>query len=551
MNLLPGSEQSHSMAQNWLKTCLESHTQCAKPRGDFMPTRLLEIEHFHDQTYPRLRLRETFGREFAPYAALSYCWGGEQPITTTSQNINQHLIRINYTGLPKTIQDAITVASRLGLRYLWVDSLCIIQNDRQDKTFEIGQMPSIYSQARVTISASRASNVQEGFLQSRRQLNKDSPYPILEFSYCCQNGERGSIRLVPEVKEGSMEPLSKRGWALQERLLSSRVIEYGSLQTRWICMHEDGTQTDGLRLGVENESGRSDMIFRKALDVISFWGSSFSDASGISGIQRWKSILARYTKLTLTLPTDRLPAISGVAMGFSRILADEYCAGLWKSALIAELFWILDGDEKLLLRRPRVYQAPSWSWAAINDPITFLPEEPFDLIDPQFSVLSVDIQPVKSDLDQYDAKFGAVESGKLVLTGKLKAARWMHPHDPSKLSQWKVLRRPNDRDSDSYLRIKVRPDAIEEEFSTADADHIPVFLLKIIERRSQPDVVVQSRPPMGLMLRRNNELEYTRLGVFEFLLMRKDIYDFKAEFDRYQEQVAWLNDCETQTITIV
>jgi hypothetical protein len=56
---------------------------------------------------------------------------------------------------------------------------------------------------------------------------------------------------------------------------------------------------------------------------------------------------------------------------------------------------------------------------------------------------------------------------------------------------------------------------------------------------------------MGLMLRRNNELEYTRLGVFEFLLMRKDIYDFKAEFDRYQEQVAWLNDCETQTITIV
>jgi hypothetical protein len=516
-----------------------------------MPTRLLEIEHFHAQTYPRLRLRETFGREFAPYAALSYCWGGEQPITTTSQNINQHLIRINYTGLPKTIQDAITVASRLGLRYLWVDSLCIIQNDRQDKTFEIGQMPSIYSQARVTISASRASNVQEGFLQSRRQLNKDSPYPILEFSYCCQNGERGSIRLVPEVKEGSMEPLSKRGWALQERLLSSRVIEYGSLQTRWICMHEDGTQTDGLRLGVENESGRSDMIFRKALDVISFWGSSFSDASGISGIQRWKSILARYTKLTLTLPTDRLPAISGVAMGFSRILADEYCAGLWKSALIAELFWILDGDEKLLLRRPRVYQAPSWSWAAINDPITFLPEEPFDLIDPQFSVLSVDIQPVKSDLDQYDAKFGAVESGKLVLTGKLKAARWMHPHDPSKLSQWKVLRRPNDRDSDSYLRIKVRPDAIEEEFSTADADHIPVFLLKIIERRSQPDVVVQSRPPMGLMLRRNNELEYTRLGVFEFLLMRKDIYDFKAEFDRYQEQVAWLNDCETQTITIV
>lgn len=261
--------------------------------------------------------------------------------------------------------------------------------------------------------------------------------------------------------------------------------------------------------------------------------------------------MKRYTRLTLTLSTDRLPAISGVAMGFSRILADEYCAGLWKSALVTELLWLLDGDEKPLLRRPQVYQAPSWSWAAINDPITFLSEEPTDFVDPQFSVLSVDIQPVKSDLDQYDAKFGAVESGKLVLTGRLKAARWMHPHDPSKLSQWKVLRRLDDRDSDPYLRINVRPDAIEAEFSTADAEHIPVYLLKIIERRSQPDVLVQSRPPMGLLLRRNNESEYTRLGVFEFLLMRKGIYDFKAEFDRYQEQVAWLNDCEPQTISII
>jgi hypothetical protein len=202
MNLFPGSEQSHSMAQYWLKTCLESHTQCAKPRGDFMPTRLLEIEQFHDQTYyPRLRLRETFGRDFAPYAALSYCWGGKQPITTTSQNINQHLIRINYTDLPNTIQDAITVASKLGLRYLWVDSLCIIQHDRQDRTFEIGQMPSIYSQARVTISASRASSVQEGFLQSRRLLNQNSPYPILEFPYCCRMEKRGRFALSQRSKK--------------------------------------------------------------------------------------------------------------------------------------------------------------------------------------------------------------------------------------------------------------------------------------------------------------------------------------------------------------
>ncbi len=163
-------------------------------------------------------------------------------------------------------------------------------------------------------------------------------------------------------------------------------------------MYKDGTQTDGLRLGVENESGRSDMIFRKALDAIYFWGSSFGDAFGISGLQRWKSILKRYTKLTLVLSTARRPAISGVAMRFSRTLADEYCTGLW-TALITELLRVLDRDEKPLLRRPQVYQAPFWSWAATNGLLHSSPKNPLMLSTPQFSVLSVDIQLVKSDLD--------------------------------------------------------------------------------------------------------------------------------------------------------
>jgi hypothetical protein len=91
-----------------------------------MPTRLLEIGHFPDHGQPRLRLCETRGRDFAPYAALSYCWGGDQPTTTSFENISQHLIQINYTKLPATIQDALLITSKLRLRYLWVDSLCII-----------------------------------------------------------------------------------------------------------------------------------------------------------------------------------------------------------------------------------------------------------------------------------------------------------------------------------------------------------------------------------------------------------------------------------------
>lgn len=137
-----------------------------------------------------------------------------------------------------------------------------------------------------------------------------------------------------------------------------------------------------------------------------------------------------------------------------------YCAGLWRSALAMELFWILDDDQKLA-PRPRAYQGPSWSWATINGLVTSIPQEPSDSIDSQFSVVGVHIPPVKSALGEYDSRFGAVESGRLVLTGKVKAALWMHPQNPAKSPQWKVLRRPNYPNSDSYLRIKVWLDAIE------------------------------------------------------------------------------------------
>jgi hypothetical protein len=513
-----------------------------------MPTRIIEIEHVQNHTYPRLKLRETYELDIAPYAALSYCWGDDgQPVKTTSGNIHQHLTRLNYTDLPRTIQDAIIVTCKLGIRYLWIDSLCIMQNDNRDKSYEISQMPFIYSQATVTISACRAASVQEGFLHDRSQLDTNSRFPSLRFPYRCENGEITSIALVPEVREGLVEPLSVRGWALQERLLSSRVIEYGSSQTRWICLHEGGTQTDGLRRGADE----GDMVFRKALDVIqrdgrSFGGPQVEDISGISALERWRDILERYTKRKLTLSTDRLPAISGVATRFSRILADEYCAGLWKSALTTELLWEVV-DKENLASRPAQYQGPSWSWAAVNSSITFLSLEPSNSVDDHFSVVGVNIQPVKSDLDKFAAKFGAVESGRLVLTGKLADGLWMHR--PT-FSQWTVRRRGNW--GDRYLSISTRPDAIEEEFDKVVNACIPVCLLKILEGKTEAGGPPQRRPPMGVVLKRNKEDEYTRLGIFEFALKGAGLYDAgSAEFGRYQEQVAWLNNCETQTITIV
>jgi hypothetical protein len=131
-----------------------------------------------------------------------------------------------------------------------------------------------------------------------------------------------------------------------------------------------------------------------------------------------------------------------------------------------------------------------------------------------------------------------VEPGRIVLRGKLKAANWMHPQNAANSSQWKVLQRANYGDKDPYLRINVRPDAIEADFNNANADLIPVFLFKILERKTEPELGFQHKPPMGLVLRKNRGLEYTRPGVFEFILKGGYNRYYPDEFDRHQESRA-------------
>lgn len=169
-----------------------------------MPTRLIEIQN--GQAWPVLRLQESGQKNVEPYATLSYSWGGEQEVKTTLATVHRHLTRINIQDLPETIQGAILVTIELGLRFIWMDALCIIQDDPHDMEMEIASMPSVYSQATVTITASRAKSVEEGFLQDRIL---DIPH-MFRLPYKCPNGKVETIIFFPTLKE-STEPLDQRG----------------------------------------------------------------------------------------------------------------------------------------------------------------------------------------------------------------------------------------------------------------------------------------------------------------------------------------------------
>lgn len=213
------------------------HEDCVTARPLFMPTRLLRLERADNggQIYIRLETtaRSEIGRDEANaglYSTLSYCWGGEQNLQLNT-NSEETLTRgILVSSLPKTLLDAALVTWNLGLRSLWIDCLCIRQDDPEEKALEIARMPAIYGNYFITISAARASHSREGFLH---QLSLPSlAVTGFKLPFACPDGRLGSIILSRNVMN---MPINSRAWTLQEYLLAPRVLQFTDFQLHWTC----------------------------------------------------------------------------------------------------------------------------------------------------------------------------------------------------------------------------------------------------------------------------------------------------------------------------
>lgn len=201
------------------------------------------------------------------YAALSYCWGKSVYIGywTTEETIERHNTLINYNSMPRTIRDAMDIARRLFIRYLWVDALCIIQRSRDDWLSESENMGSIYGSAYLKIAADLSPDSNSGCFngKSSNSIGRTSDQEVIEITSTLGNGELSRLflrnsqvaddfkltfSLVSSV-EVDRGDLSRRGWAYQERLLSSRILHYTSNQLSWECRRsycaEDNFRTWG------------------------------------------------------------------------------------------------------------------------------------------------------------------------------------------------------------------------------------------------------------------------------------------------------------------
>ena len=336
-----GLLQTLDVAAAWVDGCANDHENC--PGSDALfPSRVLDVGSDGDI----IKLVEPEAGSKGKYASLSHCWGSSIPLTTTLQSREARMSGIPISELPRTFHDAVVIARHLRIRFLWIDSLCIYQDDRADWARESSNMTAVYSNAYVVIAASHAADSNVGCFHARPH-RPSSVVSIPNIGEICAQlvyNENES----PWLSDFEGEPLSERGWALQETILATRALYFTKTQIYFECnagrVSEDGfSSSPGF--------GRRTIRLRQNPE------RSISEDRDL-----WNKLLWDYGVRKLTHATDKLPAMSGLAKLFAQRFRASYVAGLWSDALVQGLTWQCIGTRAPMSTTE--YVGPSWSWAS-------------------------------------------------------------------------------------------------------------------------------------------------------------------------------------------
>ena len=341
--------------RDWISTCNSEHENCSPPagkNGSRLPSRVIDVGTENEE--PHLHISNG---ESVPYATLSHCWGGVSTLTTTADTLEARKQEIPLSAFPKTYKDAVLITRGLGIKYLWIDSLCIVQDDKLDWFTESLQMANVYSNAEILIAASDAADSSEGCLKSREAPWKieytspesttsgDGPKPFL-LAYPCPSFLFSILKAR----------LNTRAWCLQEVALSRRTLHCTNSRLYWQCgqtvWSEDGLDPYN---GLHNSEFGADMRFNLPTHTRQTWRKP------------WVVAVMDYSSRQLTFQSDKMAAISGITNFFKEKLNDVPVFGLWRDCLHYGLLWRCSSAE---MRRPKELSGlPSWSWASLEGPI--------------------------------------------------------------------------------------------------------------------------------------------------------------------------------------
>ncbi|KAI0552897.1 heterokaryon incompatibility protein-domain-containing protein [Xylaria curta] len=436
-----------ALAKDWLTDCLHAHKECHHRHIDQNglteswrpPKRLLELRK------DSVKLITPSPTQFRMFATLSHCWGSDSnflQLTTSNLEEFQQDRGILLSKLPLTFREAVDITLRLGLEYLWIDSLCILQSgpgSHEDWLSHTSDMASIYSNCTVNIHAHNSTSPLDGCYSARHYTQRSlvvgpttvectwGPDPIVNSrnmtgkTWVLLNKDISGPKAIKSASK-----LSSRGWVLQEWLLSPRVLHIGSDQMFWECRElplASESTPNGLPTYIKEQWMPKAFILGPLL-------GKYLDFSIEAGIKEdnWYMILKDYTRRNLTFPEkDKLVAIGGIAQIISTLRGgDMYTAGLFRSRFLSALLWAVHRDhyQDPLVRPTTVWRAPSWSWASMEGALSF--SNCVEAVNLEFWELRqyphkevATIQDISVDLTNPSYPWGGVTSGCLRLCGRL------------------------------------------------------------------------------------------------------------------------------------
>lgn len=401
---MPAStEQNFDLLRDWLKCCLSTHESCragnkCTDENAILPTRVIDVGSSRENDI-RPYLLETKGGLKGTYMTLSHRWGStESQFKTESSTLKRFQRELPMELMPQSFRDAIKVTRQLDIRYLWIDSLCIVQDDPSDWKRESLKMGTIFASCICTIAATDALN-QDGrdcglFLprdDDPLAIDLCLPYnktPLKELSRKCFKGDcqcfvwkykwlaqpnssieeegliqkRASICLRPRIVSLTARIRRSiwynRGWVLQERLLSPRIIYFTKDKIFWSCF----------RMTKEEENSDPTAPHR-----IYIFSPHVREGGFLFDL--WKSILLDYVRCNLTFGKDRLAAIDGITRQFEEYHSVKIYAGILHDATGESLLWYTN---KKPLQRFLDFHAPSWSWTSLAGCVSFSLQSPLN-----------------------------------------------------------------------------------------------------------------------------------------------------------------------------
>ena len=407
----PLSKHCLSVAQEWIGSCVTEHHKCTSEQTA-LPKRLLSVGTTEADEIKLVSVEHP-----VTYAALSYCWGGSARFETTTANKTSHMRAIEMSSLPRTFRDAITVTRCLGMKHIWIDALCIIQDDPLDLEEEFPKMGAIYSGCKLAIIATQAQDSNAGFLTRStsdrcviRAKYGDQPVEIYAGKGIWHGGSSSNI---PSQISGC--PVYGRGWCFQEMLLAPRSIHFGPWEMIFRCRYGEKCECTGFDYQFSPNDRYTNSLYTPSLRnpglhpistdcgrltlrsrdqrspnnhypvsriahggpramIESLYLSPTATQDSFQPIwfgYMWGEIVSNYSYRKLTFVEDTLTALSGIAGFMDAYSPGRYLAGLWEKDLHYQLCWTSNLDEGYHCFRPAEVVAPSFSWACRSGPVHF------------------------------------------------------------------------------------------------------------------------------------------------------------------------------------